>query len=30
MDDPQAKVLDKLNGRIEFKNVTFSYPTRPE
>ena len=30
MDDPNGKVLDKLNGRIEFKNVSFSYPTRPE
>lgn len=28
LDDPKSKVLDKIKGRIEFKNVTFSYPAK--
>ncbi len=29
-NDTQSKKIDSLNGEIEFKDVTFSYPTRPE
>ncbi len=29
LDDRSAIKVDKVNGRIEFKNVTFTYPTRP-
>ncbi len=29
LNDTNAKHLDKVTGRIEFKNVTFTYPTRP-
>ena len=31
INDPQAVKVDpkKLKGRIEFRNVTFTYPTRP-
>ncbi|KAI7905965.1 P-loop containing nucleoside triphosphate hydrolase protein [Cokeromyces recurvatus] len=28
-DDSKGKRLPQLNGAIEFKNVSFSYPTRP-
>jgi ATP-binding cassette subfamily B (MDR/TAP) protein 1 len=28
IDDPNGKKLDDLKGRIEFKNVSFTYPTR--
>ena len=29
---PEGRILrpDKLEGRIEFRNVSFAYPTRPE
>ena len=30
LDDPKAKPLGEIRGKIEFKNVTFRYPTRPE
>lgn len=30
LDDPNSRKIDSLRGSIEFKNVTFSYPTRPE
>jgi ATP-binding cassette, subfamily B (MDR/TAP), member 1 len=30
LDDPKAKPLGEIRGKIEFKNVTFTYPTRPE
>ena len=30
MDDSQAKPIGDILGKIEFKNVTFRYPTRPE
>ena len=29
-NDPKAKVLDKISGNIEFKDVDFFYPTRPD
>lgn len=29
LNDKNAIKVDKVNGRIEFKNVTFTYPTRP-
>ena len=29
-DDPNAKVLDSLHGDIEFRDVDFYYPTRPD
>lgn len=31
VDDPSdGKCLSEVNGNIEFKNVTFSYPSRPD
>ena len=30
MDDPKARNVENIRGSIEFKNVTFRYPTRPE
>ena len=30
IDDPEGKKLENLKGRIEFKDVTFAYPTRIE
>jgi len=30
LDDPQAQPVGEIKGHIEFKNVTFRYPTRPE
>jgi hypothetical protein len=30
LDDPKAKRIDNLSGTIEFRNVTFTYPSRPE
>jgi ATP-binding cassette, subfamily B (MDR/TAP), member 1 len=30
MDDALAKPIGDVLGKIEFKNVTFRYPTRPE
>jgi ATP-binding cassette subfamily B (MDR/TAP) protein 1 len=30
LDDPKAQPLGEIRGKIEFKNVTFRYPTRPE
>jgi len=29
LDDAQADKHEKLEGKIEFKNVTFTYPSRP-
>lgn len=29
-DDPKAKKLETIEGKIQFKNVTFYYPSRPE
>jgi ATP-binding cassette subfamily B (MDR/TAP) protein 1 len=31
LNDPNAVKVDpkKVEGRIEFRNVTFTYPTRP-
>lgn len=29
-DPSQGKCLDEVNGNIEFKDVTFSYPSRPD
>ncbi|KAL7100872.1 hypothetical protein ACP275_08G021900 [Erythranthe tilingii] len=29
-DDLDSKCLTEVNGNIEFKNVTFSYPSRPD
>lgn len=29
-DDPNAKVLQNIKGQIEFKDVTFYYPSRPD
>ena len=28
LDDPEAKSVRNLKGKIEFKNVSFSYPSR--
>lgn len=29
-NDSDSKCLTNVNGNIEFKNVTFSYPSRPD
>jgi len=29
-DDPDAEVVDTINGDIELKHVAFAYPTRPD
>jgi len=30
LDDPTSQKVGDVLGKIEFKNVTFRYPTRPE
>jgi ABC-type multidrug transport system fused ATPase/permease subunit len=30
LNEGTGKTLDKLKGKIQFKNVKFAYPTRPE
>ena len=30
LDDPNAKPVGDIHGKIEFRNVTVRYPTRPE
>jgi ATP-binding cassette subfamily B (MDR/TAP) protein 1 len=30
LDDPTSQKVGDILGKIEFKNVTFRYPTRPE
>ena len=30
LDSPDYKSVGEIKGRIEFKNVTFRYPSRPE
>ena len=30
MDDSSSERVGELKGRIEFRNVTFTYPSRPE
>lgn len=30
LDDPEAQAVGEIRGQIEFKNVTFRYPTRTE
>lgn len=30
LDDPTKKIATNLEGSIEFKNITFAYPTRPD
>ena len=30
IDDKSKEVVTHLNGEIEFRNVSFSYPNRPE
>lgn len=30
MDDPTAQEVGEIKGSIEFKNVSFTYPSRPE
>ena len=30
LDDENSKPADNVQGKIEFKNVSFSYPSRPE
>ena len=30
LDNPYAKPVGDLRGHIEFRNVTFTYPSRPE
>lgn len=30
LDDPKATKVSELKGRIEFKNVSFTYPSRPD
>jgi len=29
LDDPTKKIASNLEGSIEFKNISFAYPTRP-
>lgn len=29
-DDPNGKILSNIEGEIEFKNVSFYYPSRPD
>ncbi len=28
--DEEGEIIEELRGHVEFKNVTFHYPTRPE
>lgn len=30
LDDPKSEKVGAIKGRIEFKNVSFTYPSRPE
>jgi ATP-binding cassette subfamily B (MDR/TAP) protein 1 len=30
LDDPKSQIIDKIKGKIEFRNVTFSYPTKQD
>ena len=30
LDDPNSEKVDRLEGNIEFRNVSFRYPTRPD
>ena len=30
LDDPKSQPVGEVRGHIEFNNVTFRYPTRPE
>lgn len=30
IDSKDGKIMDTIEGNIEFKNVTFNYPSRPD